>query len=183
MSSKPFSLLLLLLLSAAILLRCAAGAGAAAAAQRGAFACAAGGPGAGMRFCDARAPVRERARDLVARLTRAEKVRLLGDGAAAVPRLGIAKYEWWSEALHGVANTGPGVRFGGAFPGATSFPQVITSAASFNASLWQLIGTVRIYHSIIIVVLSIHISQMFAMFPSLCNILTLKNYDKLCFFF
>uniref|UniRef100_A0A453HUI7 Uncharacterized protein n=1 Tax=Aegilops tauschii subsp. strangulata TaxID=200361 RepID=A0A453HUI7_AEGTS len=40
-------------------------------------------------------------------------------------------------------NTGPGVRFGGAFPGATAFPQVIGTAASFNASLWELIGRVR----------------------------------------
>ncbi|OAY75243.1 putative beta-D-xylosidase 2 [Ananas comosus] len=87
MSSKPFSLLLLLLLSAAILLRCAAGAGAAGSGAARGVRNARRGPG-GDAFCDARAPVRERARDLVARLTRAEKVRLLGDGAAAVPRWG-----------------------------------------------------------------------------------------------
>ncbi|XP_057958221.1 probable beta-D-xylosidase 2 [Malania oleifera] len=67
---------------------------------------------------------------------------MLVDNASAVPRLGIEAYEWWSEALHGVSDTGPGVHFGGAFPGATSFPLVITTAASFNASLWRQIGQV-----------------------------------------
>jgi beta-glucosidase-like glycosyl hydrolase len=80
----------------------------------------------------------------VARLTRAEKVRLLVNNAAGVPRLGIAGYEWWSEALHGMSNTGPSVHFGGAFPGATAFPQVIGTAASFNSSLWELIERVRL---------------------------------------
>jgi xylan 1,4-beta-xylosidase len=91
-------------------------------------------------------PIKARVRDLLSRLTRDEKVRLLVNNAAGVPRLGINGYEWWSEALHGVSNTGPGVHFGGQFPGATSFPQVITSAASFNTSLWELIGRVNIYY-------------------------------------
>ncbi|KAG8480854.1 hypothetical protein CXB51_025317 [Gossypium anomalum] len=85
-------------------------------------------------------PIHVRARDLIGRLTLAEKIRLLVNNAAAVPRLGIQGYEWWSEALHGVSNVGPGSKFGGAFPGATSFPQVITTAASFNESLWEQIG-------------------------------------------
>jgi beta-glucosidase-like glycosyl hydrolase len=68
---------------------------------------------------------------------------LLVNNAAGVPRLGVAGYEWWSEALHGVSDTGPGVRFGGAFPGATAFPQVIGTAASLNATLWELVGRVR----------------------------------------
>ncbi|KAG6415252.1 hypothetical protein SASPL_122658 [Salvia splendens] len=93
-------------------------------------------------FCRADLRAEERVRDLIARLTLQEKVKLLGNNAAAVPRLGIKAYEWWSEALHGVSNVGPGTRFGGAFPGATSFPQVINTAASFNASLWEEIGKV-----------------------------------------
>lgn len=108
------------------------------------FACAPGGPAWGLPFCRAGQPIRARVRDLLGRLTRDEKVRLLVNNAAGVPRLGVKGYEWWSEALHGVSNTGPGVRFGGQFPGATSFPQVITSAASFNASLWELIAQVQI---------------------------------------
>jgi beta-glucosidase-like glycosyl hydrolase len=87
--------------------------------------------------------IQERVKDLIGRLTLQEKVNLLVNNAAAVPRVGIKGYEWWSEALHGVSNVGPGTRFGGVFPGATSFPQVITTAASFNASLWEAIGRVR----------------------------------------
>ncbi|QCE06664.1 beta-glucosidase [Vigna unguiculata] len=96
----------------------------------------------GLPFCKASAAIAERVKDLIGRLTVEEKVSLLVNNAAAVPRLGIKGYEWWSEALHGVSNVGPGTRFGGQFPAATSFPQVITTAASFNASLWEAIGQV-----------------------------------------
>ncbi|CAH8305323.1 unnamed protein product [Eruca vesicaria subsp. sativa] len=95
-----------------------------------------------LRFCQQSVPIPERVKDLIGRLTLAEKVSLLGNTAAAIPRLGIKGYEWWSEALHGVSNVGPGTKFGGSFPAATSFPQVITTAASFNASLWESIGRV-----------------------------------------
>ncbi|KAK4282554.1 hypothetical protein QN277_013915 [Acacia crassicarpa] len=91
-------------------------------------------------FCRTSLPIGERVRDLIGRLTLQEKVTLLGDNAAAIPRLGIKGYEWWSEALHGVSNVGPGTRFAPPFPAATSFPQVITAAASFNSSLWEAIG-------------------------------------------
>nr|XP_025618572.1 probable beta-D-xylosidase 2 isoform X2 [Arachis hypogaea] len=93
-------------------------------------------------FCKVSLPIRLRVKDLIGRLTLQEKVTLLVNNAAAVPRLGIKGYEWWSEALHGVSNVGPGTKFGGPFPAATSFPQVITTAASFNASLWEEIGRV-----------------------------------------
>ncbi|KAI6692946.1 hypothetical protein NL676_020656 [Syzygium grande] len=96
----------------------------------------------GLGFCRAGLPIHVRVRDLLGRLTLQEKIRLLVNNAAAVPRLGIQGYEWWSEALHGVSNAGPGTKFGGAFPAATSFPQVITTAASFNATLWEEIGRV-----------------------------------------
>lgn len=110
-------------------------------ATRPAFACG-GGPAAALPFCRAALPIRSRVADLIGRLTLDEKIRLLVNNAAGVPRLGIGGYEWWSEALHGVSDVGPGVHFGGAYPGATSFPQVISSAASFNATLWELIGKV-----------------------------------------
>lgn len=97
-----------------------------------------------LKFCRVNVPIHVRVRDLIGRLTLQEKIRLLVNNAAAVPRLGIQGYEWWSEALHGVSNVGPGVKFGGAFPGATSFPQVITTAASFNESLWEQIGRVSL---------------------------------------
>ncbi|XP_011041424.1 PREDICTED: probable beta-D-xylosidase 2 [Populus euphratica] len=93
-------------------------------------------------FCQVKLPIQTRVKDLIGRMTLQEKVGLLVNNAAAVPRLGIKRYEWWSEALHGVSNVGPGTKFGGAFPVATSFPQVITTAASFNATLWEAIGQV-----------------------------------------
>ncbi|KAE8717786.1 Beta-D-xylosidase 4 [Hibiscus syriacus] len=95
-----------------------------------------------LKFCRVNLPLHVRVRDLIGRLTLAEKIRLLVNNAIDVPRLGIQGYEWWSEALHGVSNVGPGTKFGGDFPGATSFPQVITTAASFNESLWEQIGRV-----------------------------------------
>ncbi|KAL5155772.1 putative beta-D-xylosidase 2 [Glycine soja] len=93
-----------------------------------------------MAFCKVSLAIAERVKDLIGRLTLEEKVRLLVNNAAAVPRLGMKGYEWWSEALHGVSNMGPAVKFNAQFPAATSFPQVITTAASFNASLWEAIG-------------------------------------------
>ena len=133
MSYTQFSVLLLLL--AALLCSFAE--------AREPFACdPRNGVTRNLPFCRVSLPIQERARDLVGRLTLQEKIRLLVNNAIDVPRLGIKGYEWWSEALHGVSNVGPGTKFGGSFPGATSFPQVITTAASFNASLWEEIGRV-----------------------------------------
>ena len=73
----------------------------------------------------------ERARDLVSRLTLDEKASLMLDESKAVPRLGIKSFNWWSEALHGVANNG----------GVTVFPEPIAMASSFNAPLLQQIYT------------------------------------------
>ncbi|XP_015089633.2 beta-xylosidase/alpha-L-arabinofuranosidase 2 [Solanum pennellii] len=108
------------------------------------FACdVASNPALGnLTFCDASLAVENRVNDLVNRLTLGEKIGFLVSGAGGVSRLGIPKYEWWSEALHGVAYTGPGVHFTSLVPGATSFPQVILTAASFNVTLFQTIGKV-----------------------------------------
>ena len=55
------------------------------------------------------------------------------------PRLRRARRRRWNEALHGVAIS-PGVVFAAPTPSATSFPQVIGTASSFNATLWSAIG-------------------------------------------
>ena len=78
-------------------------------------------------------------------MTLGEKVKQVGNKASGVARIGLPKYEWWSEALHGVSNVGPGTYFDDVVPGATSFPTVILTAASFNKSLWKSIGEVHIY--------------------------------------
>ncbi|KAG7535459.1 Fibronectin type III-like domain [Arabidopsis thaliana x Arabidopsis arenosa] len=93
-------------------------------------------------FCNTVLKIEYRVADLVARLTLQEKIGFLVSKANGVTRLGIPTYEWWSEALHGVSYIGPGTHFSSQVPGATSFPQVILTAASFNVSLFQAIGKV-----------------------------------------
>lgn len=95
-------------------------------------------------FCKTTLPISQRARDLVSRLTLDEKISQLVNSAPPITRLGIPGYEWWSEALHGVANAGRGIHFNGTIQAATSFPQVILTAASFDAYQWYRIGQVSI---------------------------------------
>lgn len=94
------------------------------------------------RFCDAKLPINKRVQDLISRLTLDEKISQLVNTAPAIPRLNISAYQWWSEALHGVSRHGKGIRFNGSIASATMFPQVILTAASFDASLWYRIGQV-----------------------------------------
>lgn len=74
----------------------------------------------------------DRAADLVSRMTLEEKVAQLGNNAPAIPRLGVPAYEWWNEALHGVARAGA----------ATVFPQAIGLAASFDEKMMLEVATV-----------------------------------------
>ncbi|KAL0450091.1 UNVERIFIED_CONTAM: putative beta-D-xylosidase 6 [Sesamum latifolium] len=92
-------------------------------------------------FCNSSLPVKTRAQSLVSLLTLEEKIQQLSNNASAVPRLGIPPYEWWSESLHGIASNGPGVSFNGTVKAATSFPQVIVTAAAFNRSLWAAVAS------------------------------------------
>ena len=73
----------------------------------------------------------ERARDLVSRMTLEEKVSQMQNGAAPIDRLGIPFYDWWSEALHGIARAGL----------ATVFPQTIGMASSFDEQLIEQVFT------------------------------------------
>jgi len=70
-------------------------------------------------------PVDQRVDDLVSRMTLEEKASQLVNQARAIPRLQVPAYDWWSEALHGVANAGT----------ATVFPEPIGLAATFDAPL------------------------------------------------
>ena len=99
------------------------------------------GPLSTFPICDRSLPSRQRAADLVSRLTTDEKITRLISTSAAVPRLGLPAYQWWSEALHGVAGS-PGVHYGGNLSAATSFPMPINLGASFNMSLVHRIATV-----------------------------------------
>ena len=59
-----------------------------------------------MPFRDPGLPIEERVFDLLGRLTLDEKVSLMIERAEPVERLGIPRFPWWNEALHGVARTG-----------------------------------------------------------------------------
>jgi beta-glucosidase len=76
-------------------------------------------------FQDPALPLDTRVKDLVSRLTLQEKIGQLVFNAPAIPRLNIPAYNYWSEALHGVARNGR----------ATVFPQAIGLAATWNPAL------------------------------------------------
>ena len=79
-----------------------------------------------------RAEARERAKALVAQMTLEEAVSQLSYQAPAIERLGIPAYNWWNEALHGVARAGM----------ATMFPQAIGMAAMFDIDLIEKLGDI-----------------------------------------
>lgn len=73
-------------------------------------------------------PVEERVEDLISRLTLQEKVQMMKHQSPAIERLGVPAYNWWNEALHGVARTSEKV---------TVFPQAIGMAATFDTDALQ----------------------------------------------
>jgi beta-glucosidase len=75
-------------------------------------------------------PAEKRAADLVAQMTLEEKVLQMQNSAPAIERLGIPAYNWWNEALHGVARGGQ----------ATVFPQAIGLAAMWDTDLMHRIA-------------------------------------------
>jgi len=76
-------------------------------------------------FQDPSLPIEQRVDDLVSRMTLEEKILQMQHTAPAIPRLGIPPYDWWNEALHGVARSGY----------ATVFPQAIGMAATWDTEL------------------------------------------------
>lgn len=76
-------------------------------------------------FLDPSLPLNTRVDKLISQLTLEEKVSQMMNNSPAIPRLDIPAYNWWSEALHGVARSGS----------ATIFPQAIGMAATFDQDL------------------------------------------------
>ncbi len=70
-------------------------------------------------------PLQARADDLIRRMSLAEKVAQLQNGAPGIPRIGLPAYNYWNEALHGVANDGI----------ATVFPEPVGMASTWNPEL------------------------------------------------
>lgn len=79
-----------------------------------------------------RKTARDRARELVGKMTLEEKAEQLKYGAPAIERLGVPAYNWWNEGLHGVARAGV----------ATMFPQAIGMGAAFDSGLVEQVGDV-----------------------------------------
>lgn len=82
-------------------------------------------------YQDPSLPLERRVDDLVSRMTLEEKVGQMMNSAPAIPRLGVAEYDWWSEGLHGIARSGY----------ATMFPQAIGMAATWDEKLLGQMGT------------------------------------------
>jgi beta-glucosidase len=82
-------------------------------------------------YLDPSLPLADRVQDLLARLTLDEKISQMRNNCAAIPRLNIPAYNYWNEALHGVARNGR----------ATIFPQAIGMAATWDSALIQQIGS------------------------------------------
>jgi beta-glucosidase len=80
---------------------------------------------------DPNQPVEQRIEDLLSRMTVEEKCSQMVYNSPAIERLGIPAYNWWSEALHGVARMGR----------ATVFPMPIAMAATFDSALIQQVAT------------------------------------------
>ncbi|MCG6955549.1 MAG: glycoside hydrolase family 3 C-terminal domain-containing protein [Gemmatimonadetes bacterium] len=90
-------------------------------------------PGADtLPYLDPRLPLEARVSDLLGRMTLEEKAGQMQHQAPAIPRLGIPAYNWWSEALHGVARAGR----------ATVFPQAIGLAATWDTNLMRHVADV-----------------------------------------
>ncbi len=83
-------------------------------------------------YLDTSRPLAERVKDLISRMTLEEKVGLMNHPAHGIPRLNIPAYNYWSEALHGVARNGR----------ATVFPQAIGMAATWNKELIHKVASV-----------------------------------------
>ncbi len=77
------------------------------------------------RHLDTRLPLAERVRCLVSQMTLREKIAQMLHQAPPIPRLGVPRYVWWNECLHGVGRAGK----------ATVFPQAIGLAATFDVPL------------------------------------------------
>jgi beta-glucosidase len=82
-------------------------------------------------YMDSSQPVAKRVDDLVGRMTLEEKVSQMQNHAAAIPRLEVPEYDWWSEGLHGIARSGY----------ATVFPQAIGLAATWDVPLMHTVAT------------------------------------------
>src|SRR3954467_6618176 len=82
-------------------------------------------------YLDVALAIEARVDDLIARMTLEEKLGQMQNEAPPIPRLGIPAYNYWNEALHGVARNGR----------ATVFPQPVGLAATWDTDLIERVGS------------------------------------------
>ncbi|PWO20629.1 60s ribosome biogenesis protein rrp14 protein [Pyrenophora tritici-repentis] len=99
------------------------------------------GPLKSNAICDVTASPAKRAAALVAAMQTQEKLDNLVSKSKGVARLGLPAYNWWGEALHGVAGA-PGINFTGPYRTATSFPMPLLMSAAFDDDLIHQIAIV-----------------------------------------
>jgi len=99
------------------------------------------GPLSSNAICDVTATPAKRAAALVAAMQTQEKLDNLVSKSKGVSRLGLPAYNWWGEALHGVAGA-PGISFTGAYRTATSFPMPLLMSAAFDDDLINQIANI-----------------------------------------
>jgi len=93
-------------------------------------------PSMNLPFCNISLPVSVRVQDLISRLSISDKINQFSKWgyASEIKSLKLPGYYWWSEALHGIAES-PGIIFKHPTPYATSFPQIIGMGATFDIPL------------------------------------------------
>lgn len=89
-----------------------------------------------MPFCDPTLGLDERVDDAVSRMTLQEKIASMATDGAPIDSLGIPAYNWWLEATHGLDR----MRYNEKTPYATNFAMPITTAMSFNRTMWLKTG-------------------------------------------
>ena len=99
------------------------------------------GPLASIKVCDTTLSPSMRAQALVTALKPEEKIKNIMSKAQGASRIGLPAYNWWSEALHGVAYA-PGTTFNAPYDSATQFPMPILMSAAFDDNLIEQVGNV-----------------------------------------
>lgn len=91
-----------------------------------------------MPWCDPTLSVEARVEDMISRMSLPEKIAALDTAGPGIASLGLDPYNWWSEATHGISHVRNRVQDGTRYESNFAFP--ITTAMSFNRSLWEATG-------------------------------------------
>jgi len=89
-------------------------------------------------WCNAELPIDARVKDMISRLSVAEKIDALDTSEKPLDSLGLNSYNWWSEATHGISHVSNNPSRGTQFETNFAFP--ITTAMSFNRTMWWATG-------------------------------------------